>query len=227
MALTPKSTPNYNFTLPTVGGDTNVWGDLLNSNWSKLDTLLNDIAVTLASVILPPGSVIMWAGAPEDVPAGWRICDGSNGTPDLRNRFVLGAGDNDIGDTGGRKVIAEIPAHNHDVGTLALAAGGAHTHVTQPAALTGNLRNISQTWAASGAASGIFAKGGSSVGSSTPVQVDNGESGQINIDASHSHNILASGEHSHALTGETETVGNPGGVDYTPPFYALAYIIKV
>jgi hypothetical protein len=35
------STPNYNFILPTVGGDSNLWGGYLNSNWSALDSILN------------------------------------------------------------------------------------------------------------------------------------------------------------------------------------------
>lgn len=42
---------------------------------------------------LPKGAVIMWSG--EDVPAGWGLCDGTNGSPDLRGRFVLGAGQGD------------------------------------------------------------------------------------------------------------------------------------
>lgn len=51
----------------------------------------------------------MWAGAIVDIPAGYVLCDGNNGTPDLRNRFIVGAGDTyDPDDTGG------AAAHNHD-----------------------------------------------------------------------------------------------------------------
>ena len=39
----------------------------------------------------PLGGIIMWSGAISAIPTGWSLCDGSNGTPDLRNRFVLGA----------------------------------------------------------------------------------------------------------------------------------------
>lgn len=45
---------------------------------------------------------MLWVGAIADIPAGWVICDGNNGTPDLRNRFIVGSGDTyAIDDTGG------------------------------------------------------------------------------------------------------------------------------
>lgn len=40
---------------------------------------------------VPVGGIIMWAGLDADIPAGWQLCDGSNGAPDLRNRFILGS----------------------------------------------------------------------------------------------------------------------------------------
>ena len=45
------------------------------------------------SVKMPIGAIIMWSGLGTEIPTGWQICDGTNGTPDLRNRFVVGAGD--------------------------------------------------------------------------------------------------------------------------------------
>lgn len=61
------------------------------------------------------GIICMWSGAIVDIPDGWVLCDGNNGTPDLRNRFVLGAPDGiDPGDIGG------TTAHRHPViGTTA------------------------------------------------------------------------------------------------------------
>lgn len=38
------------------------------------------------------GIVVLWGGAIADIPAGWHLCDGNAGTPDLRDRFVIGAG---------------------------------------------------------------------------------------------------------------------------------------
>lgn len=40
----------------------------------------------------PPGTILLWSGAVVDIPARWHLCDGTNGTPDLVNKFVVGAG---------------------------------------------------------------------------------------------------------------------------------------
>jgi microcystin-dependent protein len=51
-----------------------------------------------ASVALvPSGVIVMWSGSIASIPSGWLICDGSNSTPDLRNRFVIGANADDAG----------------------------------------------------------------------------------------------------------------------------------
>lgn len=53
-------------------------------------------------------AIAAWYGSIESIPDNWIICDGTNGTPDLRDRFLVGAGDSyDPGDTGGAKA-AEI-----------------------------------------------------------------------------------------------------------------------
>jgi hypothetical protein len=71
---------------------------------------------------VPSGGIIMWSGPVNAIPQGYVLCDGSNGTPDLRGRFIVGyhAGDSDynaIGKTGGLKTvtltIAQMPSHNH------------------------------------------------------------------------------------------------------------------
>ena len=41
---------------------------------------------------IPAGGIIIWSGASNAIPSGWVLCNGSNSTPDLRNRFVIGAG---------------------------------------------------------------------------------------------------------------------------------------
>jgi len=52
--------------------------------------------------MLPAGLICLWHGAVVDVPFGWVLCDGNNDSPDLRNRFVIGAGDTyAVNETGG------------------------------------------------------------------------------------------------------------------------------
>lgn len=68
--------------------------------------------------IVPPGGIIMYSGSVESIPIGWYLCDGQNGTPDLRDRFVIGASDTVAsGNTGGASSITlgveHLPPHTH------------------------------------------------------------------------------------------------------------------
>lgn len=67
---------------------------------------------------LPIGSVIMWAGTLETIPTGWHLCNGEDGTIDLRGMFALGAGGTyNLGDEGGSEevtlTVEQMPSHNH------------------------------------------------------------------------------------------------------------------
>ena len=66
------------------------------------------------------GMIILWYGDTSNIPGGWVLCNGQNGTPDLRDRFVIGAGNNfNPGDTGGSNSVtlseANLPSHRHFV----------------------------------------------------------------------------------------------------------------
>ena len=64
---------------------------------------------------VPIGAIMMWSGATNTIPSGWRLCDGGGGTPDLRNRFPVGAGSTyALKATGGSKD-AIVVTHNHSV----------------------------------------------------------------------------------------------------------------
>jgi microcystin-dependent protein len=67
---------------------------------------------------IPIGGIIMWSGTTP--PTGWRICDGTNGTPDLRGRSIQGSGiGRAIGTTGGSEfkqlIVEELPPHSFSV----------------------------------------------------------------------------------------------------------------
>jgi hypothetical protein len=93
------------------------------------------------SNLLPDGNIVlMFSGAVVDIPTGWQLADGTNGTTDLRNMFVVGAGDTyNPGDTGGADTVdishthgpgtlnTDSDTHNHDVqGTS--GSESSHTH---------------------------------------------------------------------------------------------------
>src|SRR5699024_9581876 len=96
-------------------------------NQSQVDNLL----ATQLAARLPAGMIMMWSGSTtSSIPAGWALCNGSNGTPDLRDRFIVGAGgDYGAGNTGGANSVtlttAQIPAHNHSAST---GSNGSHNH---------------------------------------------------------------------------------------------------
>ena len=67
----------------------------------------------------PRGAIVLWHGSAASIPDGWKLCDGQNGTPDLRDRFVVGAGGEYLKDsTGGEKthtlLSREMPDHFHE-----------------------------------------------------------------------------------------------------------------
>jgi hypothetical protein len=69
----------------------------------------------------PVGGIIAWTGTAASIPAGWQVCDGTNGTKNLRGCFIYGAAvDGDVGDSGGALT------HTHTAGEA--ASGGSHMH---------------------------------------------------------------------------------------------------
>ena len=82
------------------------------------DTLYGDASNLTNFPSIPTGAIILWSGASNAIPTGFVLCDGNNGTPDLRDRFIVGAGSTySKGDTGGASsvtlTINQIPSHNH------------------------------------------------------------------------------------------------------------------
>jgi hypothetical protein len=77
---------------------------------------------------MPSGGIIIWSGAANAIPSGWYLCNGSNGTPDLRNRFVIGAGSTySVAATGGSKD-AIVVSHTHTATSTSSVTDPGHTH---------------------------------------------------------------------------------------------------
>lgn len=86
---------------------------------STIKLMRYSVESTASSV--PQGSIIPWYGSIGNIPNGFALCDGTNGTPDLRDRFLVGAGYSyTLGNTGGENshqlTVAEMPSHQHDSG---------------------------------------------------------------------------------------------------------------
>lgn len=76
--------------------------DANNTLIATYDNLYGIASTISSSSVLPSGSIIMWSGAIGSIPAGYVLCDGTNGTPNLKDSFVVGAGNSySVGSTGG------------------------------------------------------------------------------------------------------------------------------
>jgi hypothetical protein len=76
---------------------------------------------------IPTGVISLWYGAIGSVPTGWYLCDGSNGTPDLRDRFVVGAGSTYSVNATGGTADAIVVSHNHTATSTVTDPGHTHT----------------------------------------------------------------------------------------------------
>jgi hypothetical protein len=173
---------------------------------AKVDTIsghkadsakLADKATQVISGFVPINGIIMWTQ--RTVPAGWRLCDGGGSTPNLVNRFVVGAGSwYGLGATGGANTVAmswnEMPVHNHSGG---VHGGGNHYH---------GIYTRQDDWNDSGG-------WGPSWG--------NGDNGRW---APH-HSTHWGGHHGHGMY--TNNAGRGWAHENRPPFYAVYYIMRV
>ena len=172
-----NSKPSERFTM------TNSSNNLLlsdkNGNMSTYATqnssiLLTDDSGQLKSLPFPKGLIMIWYNPGStnptnfDLSPGWSLCDGSNGTPDLRGRFVLGCGQG-TGLT--NRVINETPGGVETV-TLSTAQMPSHTH------------NFSARWDTSGAGGDVFMQSGWNSQALTQVPTHNVTIGNTGGDSS-------------------------------------------
>jgi hypothetical protein len=178
---------------------------------------------------LPLGGIIMWSGSIGLIPTGWALCDGGTHnavlTPDLRNRFIVAAGNTyAVGATGG----STSPTYT---ASGSLTTNSATTGLSVNSATTGISVNSAYTGLSLGSygpytfdnSTSDFGGSTSNVYVNTYISSDPGHTHTIN-DPGHTHSINDPG-HSHSITNFSGmTISTPSNL---PPYYALAYIMRV
>lgn len=128
------------------------------TNWKNGDKItaekLNKIEAQLAAISnsnIPAGLISAYHGTVDSIPDGWVVCDGTNDTPDLRDKFVLSAGTtHTVGETGGSEEVTltvdQMPAHSHSIeGNLTASdqEGTSAKNIASRALGTSNIYEIS------------------------------------------------------------------------------------
>ena len=190
-------------------------GSVAPSATSSSDTLTT---VGWVNTCIPIGAIIMWSGSV--APTNWRLCDGTNGTPNLTNKFILGCSSNflGVGNAGGSQTVtltnSNLPSHQHNLSSNAVATtsvsmdeAGHHAH---------SLR-ISRAYDVGGWHGNAYSAGW----------------GQYQDWGNYNNNpIIGAGSHRHTLysstsmSGNTDSVGDGTAINIMPPYYVLAYIMR-
>ncbi|CAF4575904.1 unnamed protein product [Rotaria socialis] len=182
------------------------------------------IASSSSNIGLPRGTVVMVASSEMDhwfningkglgEYSGWYICDGRNGTPDLRGRFLVGrdalnsgSSYSQIGMTGGLDSVVltpdQMPNHSHTF-QAQTSAVGAHAHYYHDITYADGCDIVVPTYRG--------------IRSGTP----NNKACQIG------RTTAAAGQHDHSISGSTSRVGSSAPQENRPPYYVVAYIIYI
>jgi hypothetical protein len=123
----------------SVGSNLTVTGTTTLTGIPTAPTPANTVADTQIATtafvrnIVPTGVITLWYGAIVNIPSGWFLCDGANGTPDLRDRFIVGAGSTYAVAATGGSANATLPSHSHTATSSVTDPGHAHSY-NQPVA---------------------------------------------------------------------------------------------
>jgi hypothetical protein len=180
--------------------------------------------------VVPIGSIIMWGGV--SIPTNWYLCDGTNGTPDLQDKFIVGKSATKAINTTGGSADAVVVSHAHTASSSGFVninsgtenAAHAHTFTTS----TANVDHL-HAYTSTDTSGQVAASqgGGIAVGKQTSM------TGAMNQNQNHAHTgttATESAAHYHNVSGAVSvtTAVNANGVPATnanlPPYYALAFI---
>jgi hypothetical protein len=181
-----------------IAGGTSNFGNInagtvsasLTGTATNASNLSNYSLEELKLIFFPRGIVTMWSGSTTTIPVGWALCNGTNGTPNLLDRFIVGAGQTyGVGYTGGRTDAINV-SHTHSAWT---DVQGNHTHGLKS-------RVIYQP---NGENRAVDPVSGNEIVSNTEFA------------GAHTHNVGVNAS------------GESGANQNLPPYYALAYIMKL
>lgn len=240
------------FSQPIVGDlDGNVEGDVLGDVVGNLDgnadgdhtgtftgdvdvqgfeLLLDDGQIPASKVDLPdvptvihPGMGMFWFDILANIPDGWYVCDGDNGTPDLRDKFIVCSGGTyTLGSSGG------AATHTH---VIEIEAAGVHSHtvtVDGHALTTNEIPSHShRNGVTDGHADRVFNRGANAVSPATPESIDNnsddgiyeGNTSSVGGGAAHTHTASSGSAGSHTHAASSQAGSN------IPPYYAIPIIM--
>ena len=215
---------------------------------------LNASDDTPDGALVPVGGIIMWSGTIAAIPSGWALCNGSNGTPDLRGRFIVGAhqdtgGTNAVNGTYNQKAASGtnstagasvgdsivlsstvLPEHGHSINSV---SAGAHAH--NPGTFSANSTGSGHTHGVpfeqttSGTGTGYRV---TNISSASPNGGGTNYTGTANSTGSgHTHDVSGTSaeasNHDHAITAVNAYAGAAAAIDKRPRWYALAFIQRI
>lgn len=151
-------------------------------------TYVDEEIKKIAAYNVPRGAIVMWSGSVTQLPTGWVLCNGLNGSPNLQGKFIVGYNPNDpeyngIGNTGGSDYVTlgidQMPAHNHIDSLQTLDPDRVFNHFSYRT-LDGGVEMLRGKW-----------------------------------------------QHDRMYQGYTSTSGGSQPHENRPPYYVLAFIIKL
>jgi hypothetical protein len=145
------------------------------NTYDNISGIITSIPTT--NTTLPAGCILIWSGSTGSIPTGFVLCDGSNATPDLRNSFILGAGNSyTVGQTGGT-ADAIVVSHTHTA--TVTDPGHLHNSLSPSTSFWGN----NATGTAGGPGGGSYGTSATTASAVTSITVANSTTGTSGTNA--------------------------------------------